>query len=112
MEDAGGRQGGTDAKKRISEKESVTGAATIAASVKNGGFIPELKAPDREPTCLKKIDLCVRILAGKYQTCQTVLEFIFWCLPLHLFRPVLIPPTSLGCCSSQVIQINLLLDSL
>lgn len=82
MEDAGGRQGGTDAKRRISEKESVTAAAAAAAaaSVKNGGFIPELKAPDREPTRLKKIDLCVRILAGKYQTCQTVLEFRFRCL--------------------------------
>lgn len=39
MEDAGGRQGGTDAKRRISEKESVTGAAAIAASVKNGRLI-------------------------------------------------------------------------
>lgn len=111
MEDAGGRQGGTDAKRRISEKESVTGAAAIAASVKNGRVIPEVKAPDREPTCLEKIDLCVRVLAGKYQTCQTVLEFIFWCL-CFIFSGQFSSLLLLWAVAvHRVIQINVLLDS-
>lgn len=71
----------------LRETESLMGASAIAASVKKH-FIIELKAPDREPACLKKIGPCVIILAGKYQPRQTVLESIFSCLHFPgLFSP-------------------------